>query len=92
MLKLNMRGDNFKLELPPLNRSLTVRLGESERHLCLVIYAVLHDQTITKPSDVRVVDITDEQWSFMESIVPLLNRSEEYPTLNGVYSILFSSV
>ena len=56
----------------------------------LIIYAVLHDQPITKPSDARVVDITDEQWPFMESIVRLLNRAEEYPTLYGIYSILFS--
>ena len=65
----------------------------------LAIYAVLHDQTITKPSDARVVDLSDEQWSFMEAVVPVLKPlymatrlmcSEEYPTLSGVYPILFS--
>ena len=65
----------------------------------LAIYAVLHDQTITKPSDARVLDLSDEQWSFMEAVVPVLKPlymatrlmcSEEYPTLSGVYPILFS--
>ena len=65
----------------------------------LAIYAVLHDQTITKSSDARVLDMTDEQWSFMEAIVPVLKPlymatrlmcSEEYPTLSGVYPVLFS--
>ena len=65
----------------------------------LAIYAVLHDRTITKPSDARVLDLSDEQWSFMEAVVPVLKPlymatrlmcSEEYPTLSGVYPILFS--
>ncbi|MEW8547555.1 MAG: hAT transposon family protein [Candidatus Thiodiazotropha sp.] len=67
----------------------------------LAIYAVLHDQTITKPSDARVLDMADEQWSFMEAIVPVLQPlymatrlmcSEEYPTLSGVYPVLFSLI
>lgn len=65
----------------------------------LAIYAVLHDQTITKPSEARVLDMADEQWSFIEAIVPVLKPlymatrlmcSEEYPTLSGVNPILFS--
>ena len=38
----------------------------------LAIYAMLHGETIAKPNDVRVLDMEEEQWSFMEAIVPVL--------------------
>ena len=65
----------------------------------LAIYAVLHDQTITKPSDTRVLHLSDEQWSLMEAVVSVLKPlymatplkcSEEYLTLSEVYPIRFS--
>ena len=67
----------------------------------LAIYAVLHDQAITKPSEVRVLDLTDDQWTLLEAIVPVLKPlymstrlmcSEEYPTLSGIYPVLFSLI
>ena len=44
------------------------RLLEQRR----AIYAVLYEQTITMPSDTRVLDLSDEQWSFIEAVVPIL--------------------
>ena len=37
----------------------------------IAFYTVLHDQTITKRSDARILDLSDEQL-FMETIVPSL--------------------
>lgn len=67
----------------------------------LAVYAVLHDPKITKPADARILDMTDDQWTIIEGMIPVLKPlymatrlmcSEEYPTLSGTYPVLFSLI
>ena len=70
----------------------------------LAIYAVLHDQAITKPSEAEhseVLDLTDDLWTLLEAIVPVLKPlymstrlmcSEKYPAHSGIYPVLFSLI
>ena len=67
----------------------------------LAIYAVLHDATIINRSMAATLDITDDQWGLMERLLILLKPffiattvmcSEEYPTLSGIFPILYSLV
>ncbi len=63
----------------------------------LAIYAVVHNTK--NASDARLLDLTENQWRVMEEMVPVLKPlymatrimcSEEYPTISGLYPILFS--
>ena len=85
----------------PTRWNSTYDMFECLLEQCLAIYAVLHDQAITKPSEARVLDLTDDQWTPLEAIVPVLKPlymstrlmcSEEYPTLSGIYPVLFSLI
>jgi hypothetical protein len=67
----------------------------------LPVYAVLHDPNFTKIQDARSLNLTEEQMKVIEGLVPVLKPlymattamcSEEYPTVGGVYPILFSLI
>ena len=67
----------------------------------LPIYNVLHDARVTKPADARTLALTDAQWGIIENLVPVLKPlyiatrvmcSEEYPTVSGVYPIIYSII
>ena len=67
----------------------------------LAVYAVLHDQAITKPSEAWELDLTDDQWTLLEAIVYVFKSlymstrlmfSEEYPALSGIDPVLFSFI
>ena len=85
----------------PTRWNSTYDMFERLLEQCLAIYAVLHDQAITKLSEAHVLDLTDDQWTLLEAIVPVLKPlymstrlmcSEEYPTLSGIYPVLFSHI
>ena len=56
---------NVRNELENSTYDMFERLLEK----CLAIYAVLHDQSITKPSEAWVLDLTDDQLTLLEAIV-----------------------
>jgi hypothetical protein len=67
----------------------------------LPVYAVLHDPNFTKMEDARVLSLSDDQMKIIEGLVPVLKLlyiatrtmcSELYPTVGGVYPILYSSI
>jgi len=64
----------------------------------LPVYAVLHDPAVTKMADARSLNLTDHQLKIIEGLVPVLKPlyfatrtmcSELYPTVGGIYPILF---
>ena len=65
------------------------------------MYAVLHDPAVTKIADARSLNLTDGQLKLIEGLVPVLKPlyfatrtmcSELYPTVGGIYPILFSII
>ena len=67
----------------------------------LAVYAVLHDQAITKSSEAWELDLTGDQWTLLEAIVNVFKSlymstrlmcSEEYPALSGISPVLFSLI
>ncbi|KAJ8318648.1 hypothetical protein KUTeg_003739 [Tegillarca granosa] len=55
----------------------------------LAVYAVLHDEKVTRLSDARTLDLSDSQWQIMQSMAPVLKPlymatrlvcSEAFPT------------
>jgi hypothetical protein len=62
---------------------------------------VLHDPNFTKMEDARVLSLSDDQMKIIEGLVPVLKPlyiatrtmcSELYPTVGGVYPILYSII
>jgi len=65
----------------------------------LAVYAVLHDPKVTKLDVARSLELSDDNWRVVEALIPVLKPlylatrvmcSEEYPTLSGIYPIVFS--
>ena len=61
------------------------------------VYAVIHDSKITSASEARRLELRDEMWRTMETMIPVLSplvdatealSSEEYPTISGVTPML----
>lgn len=63
----------------------------------LAIFAVLHNNTITSPSDARILELPDQVWKVIEDLVPVLKPLQvatttisgtSFPTLSMVYPIV----
>lgn len=63
--------------------------------------AVLSDRSVTKFSDARTLDLTSEQWTLIENILPTLKKlkianslfcGEKYVSLSGVLPVLYTLI
>ena len=50
------------------------------------VYAVLHDESVTKPSDRSILDLNDSNWKVLEIIMPILEPFVQATEILGIES------
>ncbi|XP_062618085.1 E3 SUMO-protein ligase ZBED1-like [Saccostrea cucullata] len=96
--QMSLPENNLIIDCPTRWNS-TFDMFERLQEQRMAVYAVLHDKKVTKENDARILDLSDGQWLILEGMITVLRPfymatrvmcSEEYPTVSGVYPILYS--